>query len=123
MQNVSRPKARPLRPCRLFAAVLLAGVLLAPPASAFTIEGGEVGGGSSWAPKFDLEEQSRQFRNPNSNALPGAYGVDVPGGQLQFGVQRGPSAFGSPFGFESGSRANRQHFDRMFDPSYQFNSR
>jgi hypothetical protein len=110
-----------LRLARLCAVALAAGALLAPAAArAFTMEGG----GAQWAPKFDLEEQAKEFRQPGRDAKPGTAGVDTPIGKLQFGVQQGASPFSTPFGFDARpSHAGRQHYDRMFDPSYQFNAR
>ncbi|MBM3529592.1 MAG: hypothetical protein FJX62_16000 [Alphaproteobacteria bacterium] len=119
MQNESSPILRSLRAARLCVAVLAAGVLLAQPASAFTVEGGD----TNWAPKFNLEEQARQFRSPNSNALPDTRDGGSSRSGLYFGVDRNTSPFNSPFGLENRSRMDRQHYDRMFDPSYQFNSR
>jgi hypothetical protein len=117
MHNKSRLIVRSLRPAWLWALALAVGVALAQPAAAFTIEGGD----ARWSPKFDLEEQARQFRAPGREATPGTTSLDVPGGRLQFGVQRDTPAFGSPF--DMPSRAQRHHYDRLFDPSYQFNGR
>lgn len=114
MQNESSPILGSLRAAWLCAAALAVGVLTVQPASAFTVEGGD----TNWAPNFNLEEQARQFRSPNSNALP-----DMRDGNARSGFYFGAERNASPFGLESRSRLGRQHFDRMFDPSYQFNAR
>ena len=90
-------------------AAFVAGALLASPAAhAFTIEDGS----SPYAvPKFDLEEQSRNFRkgDPDTSGT-GKREWETPVGKLQFGVQSN-----SPYGSNSGA-ANRRHFDRMLTP-------
>ena len=91
--------------------------MLAAPAQSFTIEGGD----ASTVPKFDLEEQARNFQTPkvdlsNPNS---ATKFDLgQGGSLYFGVDnnagmRPPTGF-SPSG--STDLQNRLHYDRMFDP-------
>lgn len=101
----------------LFAALMLLGAaFVAPPATAFTFEDGK----GNTVPKFDLDEQARQFRSkPELDLAPSdKKGVVTPFGNLQFGVDRSSSAFGSsPFGssmFGGVSDANRKHYDRMF---------
>lgn len=97
------------------AAVLVGASLFAPAAvSAFTFEDGK---GNSM-PKFDLEEQTRQFRTrPDLDlSTDSKKGLTTPFGTLQFGVDRNGSAFSSPQG--GISNANRQHYERMFSPSY-----
>src|SRR5687767_10343464 len=97
---------------RLFAIALASGALLAPPAAqAFTVEDGK----GNTVPKFDLDEQSRQFRKPDLDlSTTDKKGIDTPIGTLQFGVGRN-LPFSSPFG--SGiSDANREHYQRMFTP-------
>ena len=67
------------------AIALASGALLAPPAAqAFTVEDGK----GNTVPKFDLDEQSRQFRKPDLNlSTPDKKGIDTPEyGTLQFGV-------------------------------------
>lgn len=99
-------------PCKphIGAVLLLAGVLFTPGAvSAFTIDDGS--GGRTEIPKFNIEEQARQFRTPDAGAAAGMKEFDTPVGKLQFGVQRGGP-------FDSGLRAeeDRRHFDRMLTP-------
>jgi hypothetical protein len=106
-----------------FAAALMLAVLLmlaAPAAQAFTL-GGEAANGSSKnyeVPKFDLEEQAKNFRSGGSGTTPGKTGFDTPIGTMQFGVQQGPrSAFGpGGLGPAPGSRAGRADFERMVTP-------
>jgi hypothetical protein len=91
-------------------AALAAGLMLAPcAAQAFTIDDGSDGS----TPKFDLEEQSRNFRTQQGTDLstPGTRGVETPYGTMHFGVQR-DSLFGSP----GGSRTDRRYMDRMLTP-------
>jgi hypothetical protein len=103
------------------AAALMLGALLmlaAPAAQAFTL-GGEVANGGSKnyeAPKFDLEEQARNFRSGGSGTTSGNY--NTPLGNMHFGVQQGPrSSFGpGSMGPASGSRAGRADFERMVTP-------
>ena len=111
------------------AAWLLAGAA----ANGFTIENKEAGeggtrftGGPYAAPKFDIEEQARNFRSGGSSiASPGNktdFSTPLGNGSVTYGVQQG-SAFGSSMGFGpgslgpvSGSRANRADFERMVTP-------
>ena len=108
---------------RTFAAAFAAVALLAPPvAHGFTFEDGNKG--STSIPKFDLEEQAKQFRTPQLDASSTAKReFDTPLGKLQFGVQERNSMFGygsplsSGFGASSGN-SDRRHLDRMFTPEY-----
>jgi len=94
-------------------AAVAAATFLAAPVRAFTVEGGE--GADGTMPKFDIEEQTRNFRSQSMDLSTPK--VQLPGGgSMQFSTQPAPM-FGSPFGF--GGNAGRQHFDRMLDPSYQ----
>jgi hypothetical protein len=106
--------------------VLSAWVLTAPAAQAFTFENKDQDGAGAYAvPKFDLEEQARNFRSGGAGtATPGKTDFDTPLGKgtMQFGAQQG-SAFGSGMGFGSssfgpsnGSRAGRADFERMVTP-------
>ena len=101
---------------------LMAAGLLALPAHAFTFENGNPGPTS--IPKFDLEEQARQFRTPQvDTSLTPKKEFDTPLGKLQFGVQERSSMFGygSPFAptfGPNGGAADRRHYDRMFTPDY-----
>ena len=97
-------------PLLRIAALVLGAMLAAPAAQAFTIDDGS---GKGAIPKFDLEEQSRNFRKGDLDT-PGKREWDTPVGKLQFGVQ-GNSPFGSPLGPNSGA-ADRRHFDRMLTP-------
>ena len=75
-------------------------------------------------PKFDLEEQSKNFRKDGSAATSngnGLYETPFGNGKLQFGIQPGGSSnFGSVFGpglGPSGSaQSQRQEFDRRLAP-------
>jgi hypothetical protein len=100
-------------------ALATALMLAAPAAQAFTL-GGEAANGSSKnyeAPKFDLEEQARNFRS-GSGSTTGRHDYNTPLGNMQFGVQQGPrSSFGpGGMGPVSGSRAGRADFERMVTP-------
>jgi hypothetical protein len=111
----------PTNPQRLLrAAALAAGlVLTSAPAHAFTVDDGSDGG--NWSPKFNIEEQAKNFRKGDtdtSTALKS--GVETPAGKLHFGLQQ--DTFGSPLD-SSRARAHRRHFDRMFEPEYRFDAR
>jgi hypothetical protein len=90
-------------------AAVAAGLMLAPCAApAFTIDDGSDGS----TPKFDLEEQSRNFRTQGADlSTPAKREIETPYGTMHFGVQR-DSLFGSP----AGSRADRRYMDRMLTP-------
>ncbi|MBX9824674.1 MAG: hypothetical protein K2Y27_06725 [Xanthobacteraceae bacterium] len=99
-------------------------VLAAPAAQAFTLGGEAAGNRSNYeVPKFDLEEQARNFRSGGSTSTtPGGTDFNTPFGKgtMEFGVRQGPSpAFGfgpGSMGPASGSRANRMDFERMVTP-------
>ncbi len=95
-----------------YAAALAVATLLAPAAHAFTFEDGK----GNTIPKFDLEEQARQFRKPRPRHVDGGKEVDGDADR-QSAVRRRPqfSPFGSPFGFRSGN-SDRRHYDRLFAP-------
>jgi hypothetical protein len=95
-------------------AILAAGAVLSSTAvHAFTLEGDA---GNAGAPKFDIEEQSRNFRTGDSDmSAIGKSAVDTPFGKLQFGVQRETPMFGSAFGSNSAIE-DRRHFNRMLAP-------
>jgi hypothetical protein len=97
--------------------------LAAPVAQAFTL-GGEAAGGTNsgyQVPRFDLEEQARNFRAGSpTGTTPGKTDFSTPfgNGTMEFGVRQGPS---SAFGFgpgspAPGSRVNRMDFERMVTP-------
>jgi hypothetical protein len=92
------------------ALLIAAAMLAAPAARAFTIDDGT---DKSGTPKFNLEEQSRNFRKPGLDlSTPGQNNVETPFGKMQFGVQTN-----SPFGAGSALR-DRNHYDRMFAPDF-----
>jgi len=99
-------------------ATAAAWMLAAPAAHAFTIENKDAGGQYA-IPKFDLEEQAKNFRKDGTGATANSsnmYETPLGSGKLQFGVTQGPSSFGSVFapGFgPDSSAAQRQHFNRM----------
>lgn len=92
----------------------VAGVMLVVPAAhAFFIDDGADKNGK---PKFDIEEQSRNFRAPSTLDLstPGRNSVDTPAGKFHFSTG---STFGGPFGSSSAAR-DRRHYERMFAPDF-----
>jgi len=95
------------------------GAILAPNAApAFTFQDSN---GDKWAPKFDVEEQARQFNTPNGSApTAGKQSFETPLGTMHFGVQRMAPGYDSAFGrsFDSRFRAqqDRRYLDRMFTP-------
>ena len=99
-------------------------VFAAPAAQAFTLGGEAAGNRSNYeVPKFDLEEQAKNFRNGSSTSTtPGRTDFNTPLGKgaMEFGVKQGPSsAFGlgpAGMGPATGSRANRMDFERMVTP-------
>lgn len=98
-----------LQPTLVFAGVL--GLLSSPLAHAFTMENTVPD-----EPKFDLEEQMRQFRTGNGSGSSSGgtlYETPLGGGKLQFGVQQSPSYFGSS---TFNSRATREDFNRVVTP-------
>ena len=102
-------------------AVAAAWVLTGPAAQAFTFENKDQDGAGAYAvPKFDIEEQARNFRSGGTGtATPGKTDFDTPLGKgtMQFGVQQGPSfCSGMGFGAVNGSRAGRADFERMVTP-------
>src|SRR3954468_1812534 len=77
-----------------------AGALAAPAAHAFTVENKDEGG-QYGVPKFNLEDQAKNFRKDGSDASSTGknfYETPLGNGKLQFGVtQGGSSNFGSVF--------------------------
>ena len=103
-----------------FAALSAAFVLAAPGSHAFTVENKD-SADQYGVPKFDLEEQAKNFRKSGADAPSnGKSEYDTPMGKLQFGVQQGPASnFGSGFGPGSlgpAVRNSRQDMDRMLAP-------
>ena len=92
-----------------------------PSAHAFTVENRDAAG-EYGVPKFDLEEQAKNFRKGGDAASPGKTDFSTPlgNGTVSFGVTQGP-AFGSGLGFGPGglgpaTRNSRQDMDRMLAP-------
>ena len=87
-------------PYSLLGFAAAAWLLAAPAAHAFTIENKDAGGQYA-VPKFDLEEQARNFRKDGTGATgngTGLYETPLGTGKLQFGIQQGSSTnFGSVF--------------------------
>ena len=104
--QVNMPRALP----RLLA--VAAAMLVMPAAHAFMIDDGT---DKSGKPKFDIEEQSRNFRAPGVDlSTPGRNSVETPAGKFHFSTE---SRSGGPFGFDSAAR-NRRHYERMFAPDF-----
>jgi hypothetical protein len=97
---------------RFLAASLVGGAMIAPLAAhAFTFEDGK----GNTIPKFDLGEQTSQFRTPQlDTSTTNKSGIDTPFGNVQFGVQR--RNFGSPFSSSFGSNSDRRHYEQLFRP-------
>ena len=103
--------------------IAAAWVLAAPAAHAFTVENKDAAG-QYGVPKFDLEEQSKNFRKDGSAATTnsnGLYETPLGNGKLQFGIQPGGSSnFGSVFSPQLGpslsAQQSRQEFDRRLAP-------
>jgi len=119
----------------LTAGLVAAGLLAAPAARAFTVENQD-GGGQYAAPKFDLEEQSKQFRrdgSPSNGVNTGSktlYETPLGNGKLQFGVSQGAGSgfnspvFGSQLGPGSSGQYYRDEFSRRLAPpsSLEYNT-
>ena len=103
---MTRARHLPLR----VGVLITAAILGSPVAQAFTIDDGS---SQYQVPKFDLEEQSRNFRAGSPDvSTPGRQQLETPVGKLQFGVQGG-----LPSGSESAAR-DRRHYERMFAPDF-----
>jgi hypothetical protein len=96
-----------------------AWALAAPAAHAFTMQGPDAS--EYQLPKFDLEEQSRNFRTDGADGVAAAqdrFEMPLGAGTLQFGVQQGPSSNfmmpGSSLG--SSPRNTREDFNRVVTP-------
>jgi hypothetical protein len=98
------------------AAAWLAG---ATSAHAFTFQNAPQGGDYS-VPKFDLEEQAKQFRKDGSGSGNSSkFSTPFGEGKLQFGVQQNgqSSPFAPGFSPTPGYRYNNgSHFERMLTP-------
>jgi hypothetical protein len=109
-----------------------AAVLAAPAARAFTVENKDAASQYT-VPKFDLEEQSKNFTKGSSTTTTPAnknmFETPLGDGKLQFGIVPGGASnfgmFGSGLGSASDSaRSSRQEFDRRLAPpsSLDYNS-
>ena len=97
--------------------IFAAAVLSAPAAHAFTFENKDAAGDYS-VPKFDVEEQAKNFRKDGSGtAANGKTSYDTPIGKLEFGVGQGTSHFGAfGSGFGPTPRDSRADFNRVVTP-------
>ena len=96
--------------------------LAAPAAHAFTVEN-EDATGQYAVPKFDLEEQSKNFRKDGAASPDGKgdYSIPFGNGSLQFGVTPGSafnsgSVFSPRFSPAWSAQTSRQEFDRRLAP-------
>jgi hypothetical protein len=96
--------------------------LAAPAAHAFTVENKDAAGQYEM-PKFDLEEQSKNFRKAGAGSPDGKgdYSIPLGNGSLQFGVTPGSafnsgSVFSPQFGPAWSAQTSRQEFDRRLAP-------
>ena len=102
------------------AVIAAAWALAAPPAHAFTMEGPDAS--QYQLPKFDLEEQSRNFRTGSPDGITAGknqYEMPLGAGALHFGVQQAPASnFMMPgYGFAApASRNTREDFNRVVTP-------
>ena len=115
-----------------FLGMIAAAVLAAPAAYAFTVETKDAAGAYG-VPKFDIEEQAKNFRKEGTSAGAalndkGMFETPLGTGKLQFGIQPGGSSnFGSVFSPQLGpswsAQSSRQEFDRRLAPptSMEFN--
>ena len=98
--------------------IAISCALAAPAAHAFTVEDRDSTGQYA-VPKFDLDEQMKNFRKDGAGAASdgkSAFETPLGNGTLHFGVQQGP-AFGSGFGgLGPALRNNRQDMDRIVAP-------
>lgn len=87
-------------------------------AHAFTFQDGGSGGQGQYAvPKFDLEEQAKQFRSGGSKDA-SKWETPLGSGKFQFGVQQQgqTSRFSPGFSPTPGYPSNNAHFERMLTP-------
>ena len=107
----------------IFLGIFAACVLVGAAAHAFTVENKDEGG-QYGVPKFNLEEQAKNFRKDGSDASStgkSLYETPLGNGKLQFGVTQGPaSGFGSVFspglGPSGSSQNSRLEFERRLAP-------
>jgi hypothetical protein len=115
-----------IRPIHAVARAFLAACALVaqlPSALAFTVENKDADGPYS-VPKFNLEDQAKQFRKDGTNSLAPSLGktdfsTPFGTGSLYFGARPSDSAapFGSFTGSTFGSSQNyRSHFERVVTP-------
>ena len=104
--------------------------LAAPAAHAFKVENKDAAGQYD-VPKFDLEEQSKNFRKGDTSAFTAGksdFSTPIGNGTLYFGVKQGPSGFGSMLspglGLSGSSQNSRQEFERRLAPptSLEYNN-
>jgi hypothetical protein len=109
---------RSTRKLAVLGIVAIAGALAAPAAHAFTMENKDAAGNYG-VPKFDIEEQAKNFsKGAVDTSVKNDGGVPFAGGTLHFGVQQG-SNFNSGFGpgfLGPMSRDTRQDFNHIVTP-------
>jgi hypothetical protein len=110
---------RSIRKLAVLGIVAAAGALAAPAAHAFTMENNDAAGAYG-VPKFDIEEQAKNFSKGGADTSLGKNDGSVPfaGGTLNFGVRQG-SNFNSGFGpgfLGPMNRDTRQDFNHIVTP-------
>ncbi|CAN0488597.1 unnamed protein product, partial [Phaeothamnion confervicola] len=84
-------------------------------AHAFTFQ--DAPAGDMTVPKFNLEEQAKQFRKGEGSSDANKFSTPLGNGKLEFGVQQAPqSNFFPGFGPTPGHRAGRADFERILTP-------
>jgi hypothetical protein len=91
----------------------MSGAFAASAAHAFTMEGQSAD--QYGVPKFDLEEQAKNFSKGGVDTSTNGGGMQVGPGTLHFGVQQGSTGFGPGF-LGPMSRDTRQDFNRVVTP-------
>ena len=98
---------------------MFAACVLAPAAHAFTVENKDAAGQYT-VPKFDLEEQAKNFRKTDgSTASKSDLSTPFGNGTLHFGVTQGPASnfnFGPGLGPTGLQQNSRQEFNRRLAP-------
>jgi hypothetical protein len=96
----------------------ISAAFVAPAAHAFTMQNGD-SSGAYGVPKFDIEEQAKNFSKGGTDmSLKNDGSVPFAGGSLHFGVQQG-SNFNSSFGpgfLGPMNRDTRQDFNNVVTP-------